>query len=289
MKDENSNKHTFIKFLIIGVIILIAIVLYSRFITTNGLEVKEYSISNSNIEDNFYGLKLVHISDIHYGQTTNDKYLSKLVKEINLLKPDIVVMTGDMFDKEKSINDDDITTITTELSKINASIDKFIISGDNDTHFNNWEKVVTECGFKILDNKYELIYSGGYTPILIAGIGSVDSNNINENYIKTEEFINSSNELNNIYKILLIHQPDLIENINYSYFNLILAGHSLGGQIKLPIINDWLLPNNAIKYHEKYYKLNNTDLYVSNGIGTTSFKFRLFNKPSINLYRFINK
>ena len=288
MKDINIKDHKLVKILIIGVIIFILIALYSRFIATTGLEVKEYVVSSSNITDNLYGLKIVHISDIHYGQTVDSKYLDKLVKEINLLKPDILVLTGDLLDKQKDINENDINVITSSFLKINPSIGKYIVSGDNDVSFENWKSIATEAGFKIIDDNYELIYSKGYTPILLAGISSFN-NNINESYTKIEEFINSSNEFNNIYKILLIHQPDLIDNVNYSYFNLILSGHSLDGQIKLPIINDWLLPVNAKKYHEKYYKLNSTKLYISNGVGTTNFKFRLFNRPSINLYRLSNK
>ena len=289
MKNKNINNHGFIKLLIVFIIVLLTIILYSRFIATNKLEIKEYKISDSNIADNFYGLKVVHISDIHYGQITNDKLLNKLVKEVNLLKPDIVILTGDLLDSKKAINDDDINAITSELSKINSSIGNYAISGDNDITFDNWSKIISDCGFKSIDNSYELIYSSGYTPMLLAGIGATNQNSIKEQYTKIEEFINSSDQFNSIYKILLIHQPDLIDYINYSHFNLILAGHSLGGQINLPTINQWLLPDGAKKYFHEYYKLDDTNLYISNGVGTSSFKFRLFNSPSINLYRFNNK
>lgn len=289
MKEKNVSNHKFIKILIGLITILIVITLYGRFVATNKLEVKEYKISDPNISDNFYGLKVVHISDIHYGQTVNKKYLSKLVKEVNLVKPDIVVLTGDLLDSKMDMSEDDINELTSELSKINASIGKYAVSGDNDVHFDNWSNIVSNCDFKVIDNNYELIYSSGYTPLLLAGIGSTDIDNIKEQYTKIEEFINSSDQFNSIYKILLIHQPDLIDYINYSRFNLVLAGHSLGGQINLSIINKWFLPSNAKKYPNGYYKLDNTDLYVSNGIGTSSFKFRLFNTPSINLYRLSNK
>ena len=62
-----------------------------------GIKVKEYKIINNNI-GNFYGLKIVHVTDLHYGMT-NEKKLKKLVKEINLTKPDIVLFTGDLVDK----------------------------------------------------------------------------------------------------------------------------------------------------------------------------------------------
>ena len=72
-------------------------------------------------------------------------------------------------------------------------------------------------------------------------------------------------------------------------FNLILAGHSHHGQIRLPLIGAIILPDGAKKYYNGYYEFNKTKLYISNGIGTSTINFRLFNKPSFNLYRITNK
>ena len=68
-----------------------------------------------------------------------------------------------------------------------------------------------------------------------------------------------------------------------------LAGHSLNGQIKLPFIGGIIKDKYGKKYYNEYYKLNNTDLYVSGGIGANKYKFRFNNKPSFNLYRLRNK
>ena len=271
--------------------ILIIIVLYSRFLATRGLDVKEYKITNEIIADSFYGFKIVHISDIHYGRTVNKSELENLVNEINLLKPDIVVLTGDLIDKDTEMNETKSKEISDILSQINASVGSYAISGNHDKYFSQWENIIKDSGFKNINNTYELIYNKGYAPILLAGISSncEDNLNINEKYAPIEEYINSSEEFNDIYKILLMHEPDFIDDINYSYFNLVLAGHSHNGQIRLPLIGATILPPNGKKYYNEYYKLNNTDLYVSSGVGTSTISFRLFNKPSINFYRLTNK
>ena len=67
--------------------------------------------------------------------------------------------------------------------------------------------------------------------------------------------------------------------------NLVLAGHSLNGQINIPLIKNLFLLDGSKKYYNHFYNVNDNDLYISSGIGTTDFKFRLFNKPSVNLYR----
>ena len=71
---------------------------------------------------------------------------------------------------------------------------------------------------------------------------------------------------------------------------MILAGHSLNGQIVLPLIGPLIKKDGAKKYISSYYEINNTLLYVSGGIGNSNYEFRLLNHPSINFFRIrINK
>lgn len=288
--NEEKKKHPIIKFIIIFILIIAAILLYSRFIATKGLATKEYKITSSSIQDNFHGFKIVHISDVHYGRTTDKKDLNNMVKEVNLLKPDIVVLTGDLIDKDTKLDDILKGEISEALNSINANVGKYAISGNHDNNFREWESIINDGGFKNLNDTYELIYNDGYTPILLAGLSSNLNNQIDitERYNKILEY--SSNEnIKELYKILLIHEPDYINNIDHSNFNLILAGHSHNGQVRLPFIGGIILPNGAKKYYKEHYKINNTDLYISSGMGTSGISFRLFNKPSINFYRLTNK
>lgn len=288
--NEEKKKHPIIKFIIIFILIIAAILLYSRFIATKGLATKEYKITSSSIQDNFHGFKIVHISDVHYGRTTDKKDLNNMVKEVNLLKPDIVVLTGDLIDKDTKLDDILKGEISEALNSINANVGKYAISGNHDSNFSEWESIINDSGFKNLNDTYELIYNDGYTPILLAGLSSNLNNqvDITERYNKILEYSNIEN-IKELYKILLIHEPDYINNIDYSNFNLILAGHSHNGQVRLPFIGGIILPNGAKKYYKEHYKINNTDLYISSGIGTSGISFRLFNKPSINFYRLTNK
>lgn len=289
--EEKKNKYNLIKIIIITIIILTTLILYSRFISTKGLIVNEYKITSSIIADNFHGFKIAHISDIHYGRTVKLKELENLVNEINLLKPDIVVLTGDLIDKDTTLTSEITNEIQNTLKKINVTVGKYAISGEDDTTFNEWNTIISNSGFKNINDKYEYIYHDGYTPILIAGIKS-NSNNpetLIERYQIIEEYLNSDEYLNNIYKILIMHEPDFIDNINYSYFNLILAGHSHKGQINIPLFGAIITPQYSKKYYDDYYKLNNSDFYISSGLGTSDYSFRFANKPSINFYRLTNK
>ena len=278
------------KVIIILVIIILAIslcLLYSRFIATKGLKVKEYKVVNSKITDSYHGLKIIHLTDIHYGSTINEKELNNIVDKVNEIKPDIVVMTGDLIDERLSYDKD---TIINCLSKIEAKLGKFAVSGNHDIPLDDYNYIVKESGFTSLDNKYELIYSKSNEPIIISGIGYGDE----DIGIKTEQFDKYISELKTddikpIYSILLVHEPDTVDNLDLNKYDLILAGHSHAGQVRLPIIGKLYTPEGAKKYYDEYYKINNTDLYISSGLGTSLYKFRLFNKPSFNFYRITNK
>lgn len=275
-----------VKILLIIIVLFSLFTLYSRYIGTNGLKVNEYSIINSKIPESFYGLKIVHLSDINYKVTTNLNELEKVIDEINLLKPDIVILSGDLFNKDIEYTKNDYNNLIEVLGKINYNIGKYAIKGDNDLSIKRWESIINDSNFINLNDTYELIYNDSIDPILLIGISSNNKKNHIKNTIKD---INEQVKEKYNYSILVLHEPDYINNINYSNYNMILSGHSLNGQIKLPFVSGIIRPNGAKKYYDEYYELDNTKLYISGGIGTNSFKFRFNNKPSFNLYRLRNK
>lgn len=277
-------------FFIFNILIICGVLVYSRYIGTSGLKVREYKIVNNNFNDNYYGLKIIHISDIHYGRITFDKELKKLVKKVNDLKPDIVVFTGDLIDKDTKLTTEQADKISSILSKIDSNIGKYAINGNHDYKFDNWDLIIENSGFTNLNDKYDLIYKDESNFILISGVSTnyYGKTSINEKMKDTEDYLKNNKP---IYSILLMHEPDYIDEINLKNYNLVLAGHSHNGQVRLPYLGTikQILPKGCKKYYKEHYKVKDTDLYISGGIGTSVMNFRLFNKPSFNLYRFTNK
>lgn len=263
---------------LITLIIIISIYLWARFIGTSGLKVKEYKIE-ANIKENFHGLKIIHFSDLHYGSTINQKDLNKIVDKINFIKPDIVVFTGDLTDKD---DEESLNIIENALKNINVTLGKYAVSGNHDEK--KYDDIMKNSGFNVLNNTYDLIYKNGYEPILISGITSTinDKTDISEKLKTTYEYLEENTVT---YKILLTHEPDIINKTNI--FDLALAGHSHNSQINIPFIKDLVKNEGSKEYHNPYYKVGNTDLYISSGLGTSGVKLRLFNKPSINFYRIV--
>lgn len=273
-----------VKITLIIIILITIIILYGIFISTKNLDVIKYEIINENIPENFNEIKIVHISDIHYNTAIKKKELKNIVNKINDLEPDIVIIGGDILDNSIIYKNSDKNTLIKYLSQIDSNLGKYIIRGDNDND-DIWLEIVENSEFTILNNSSQLIYNDYENPIMISGL---DSNYTKENLDTIYNYLNNDGKSIK-YKILVIHEPDYINNININNFNLILAGHSLGGQIKIPIIQNLFLPKNSKNYYKDYYKIKNTDFYISSGLGTTKIKFRLFNNPSINIYTLKNK
>ena len=269
-----------VKIVFIIIILITTLIIYGSLISPKILDIKKYNVINTKIPDNFNNIKIVQISDIHYKTFIKEKELKKIIKKVNNLKPDIVIISGDILDSSIKYTDKDKNTLIKYLSNIDSNLGNYVVRGDNDTD-DIWLEITENSKLIKLENSYKIIYNDYENPILISGLNSqFDDDKLNN--IDT-------NDSNIKFKILVMHEPDYINKITSNNFDLILAGHSLGGQIKIPIIENLFLPTNSKNYYKDYYKLENTDFYISSGLGTTKFKFRLFNNPSINVYTLKNK
>lgn len=267
-----------LKTILVITLLITGIILYSRYIATSGLVTKEISLSNQNIANDFDGLKVIHFSDLHYKRIITKKRINKIINEINMINPDIIVFTGDLLDVDSQITEEDIKYLKDVLSKLNSKYGKYAVLGNHDysIEIEQIRDIYSDSDFKLLENNYDIIYSKNNQKLYIGGISTGEFN---------KEQINNMIINENIYKILLLHEPDFIEDVTLLNANLALAGHSHNGQINIPYIKKLFLPKNAEKYYDEYYKVNNTEFYISSGIGVSRYNYRLFNTPSINFYR----
>ena len=277
----------FIRFLFILLLIILLLLIYCRYEGTRGLITKEYKIETNSIPSSFDGLKILHFSDLHYLRVVDDNMLKKVVEEINLINPDIVIFTGDLIDKDFNINDKQKQQLITLLKSINSKYGKYSIIGNHD-YIKDKEEIETiynESNFILLQNTYDIIYNSENEKIFLGGLDtySYDKADID----KVMDYFENNDNID--YKIILVHEPDYIDTITSKYdVDLVLAGHSHNGQINIPFVKNFILPYGSKKYYKNYYNVDNTPLYISSGIGESRINLRFLNKPSINFYR-INK
>lgn len=277
-KPKSKIRLVILLIFLIGVFLL----LWARFISTSGLIVKEYAINTTNLSNDYDGLKIVHFSDLHYGSTVFESELKTLVKKINQEKPDVIVFTGDLVENGVELDEEEIKKVQKQLKKLDSNIEIFAVRGNHDYESDYFDKILGKIGWIILDNKYEFIYSNSKTPIIFVGLDDLT--------LGTPDYSNAFSYLNDLkddaYTIVLAHEPDQIDEFKNYKFDLVLSGHSHLGQVRFPLIGALYTPIGSKKYYDEHYIVNDADLYISGGIGTSTLKLRFLNKPSINLYRF---
>lgn len=282
-EKREKNKGRFKKMIIFLIIVVILLLIWGKFIEPNLLMINDYKLESEQLPESFKGSKIVQFSDLHYGMIS-ESMLKRLVNNINSLKPDVVVFTGDLVEEGYELKDDDIKTLVKYLNKINASLGKYAIIGNHDVRNESFENIMYDSNFRLLKNNYDTVYNEKNDSILIYGL---DDSIEGEPTIKALK----AKDINNInYRIILTHEPDYVDEFINDYdISLVLAGHSHGSQVNIPGINRLFLPKGCRKYYKSYYNVNNTPLYISNGIGNSMLNFRLFTIPSINVYRLYTK
>ena len=256
---------------------IVCFILYGIYIDTNGLIVNEHFIEEETIPESFDGFKILHLTDVLYDEKTNPNQLDLIVTTVNELKPDVIVFTGDLFNKDYKPSDKDVKKVTNMLKKLDSSLYKYAIVGDNDQNvLKKYKLILNDSNFILLDNSYTYLFYKDTNPIKIIGLS--DSNNISELLDNEDSIIPS-------YTIALTHYSDNFKNIKEYDINLTLAGNSLGGQIRIPFVGGLIKKTGSKTYIDEYYEENNKKLYVSYGIGTEKYHIRTLNTPSINLYR----
>jgi hypothetical protein len=276
-----DKKKKIVKIIFILFMIGAFLLLWARFISTMGFVVKEVKVDAPTLPKEYDGFKLVQFTDLHYGSTVYLEDLKKIVKSINKQKPDVVVFTGDLVEKGIILNDDQINSIIKELNKINPEIEVLTVKGNHDYDSAYYDLIIPKTNFIQLDNQYEYVYKNSTTPIIFVGLD--DYLDGKPDYKKAFDYPTKDQDN---FVIVLAHEPDQAEKYKGEKFNLILCGHSHLGQVRFPIVGALYTPNGSKKYYESHYKIEDADMYISGGLGTSTIKFRFMNKPEYTLYRF---
>ena len=283
VKKDSNFKRKFINFIIFILILSIGLIMYSRYLGTKGLIVKEYRIADEKIPYNFSGIKIVHFSDLLYKSTVNLDDVKKMVKRINELKPDLVLFSGGLVSKGKSLSDEEAQELSSVLKEIDYTIGKFAVKGDEDG--DEFSIVMSDSGFEVLNNSGVFVYNKALTPIYVAGLASSISDAINVE--SAFELVDADANKDAYFKILLMHEGDSATSVLKSRddVDLILAGNSLNGSVVLPFYGGIFESRGSTKYKKPFYEVNGTLIYISSGLGTKDINYRFNNKPSFNFYR----
>lgn len=272
--------------IILGAIILalfVTLVIWGVY-CDNTIAITNYCVNNTK---NDAKLKFVVITDLHnkeYGEKNAD--LAELVKEQN---PDFIAVCGDMVNR----GDPDTTKMKDVLEKLSKIAPTYCCLGnherDNAAKFGTDFKSETDStGAVLLDNEYIKFTKNGKS-VLIGGMSDypyyefyTPDDDVPSRAL-WEEF---AEKAKNNFTILLHHQPEYIaEDAKKTDIDLIVCGHTHGGQIQLPFIGGVIAPNQGLfpKYDKGEFDLDGTKMIVCAGLSNTVFIPRINNQVEIGV------
>lgn len=256
MKPLLMVKRNKFRITIYGIILIIAA--YAFLIEPKWIRIENIKLSSKPT------YRLVHISDIHFDG--EEPYLNDIVNIINNISPDFVCFTGDLVDEK-----DKLEEALNILEKIRCPI--FGVPGNHDywsgIPFESIDKAFRKTGgLWILNQKIQ------FKDLEIIGLA-------NETYkqIGTTDNIHPK-------RLLLSHYPGIAKQIHHEKYDLILAGHSHGGQIRLPLFGALKVPYGVDEYDKGLYSTEAGTLYVNPGLGTYGVHLRLLCRPEITIIEF---
>ena len=240
---------------------------------SNQLEASHYVFRSPKVRGALEGFRIVQVSDLHnkeYGQ--GNCHLLALV-EAQL--PDIIVITGDLMDSYHPDLDKALDTAA-RLAKLAPC---YYVTGNHE-HRMSQEKLkaflagLEKAGIVLLRN--QAVTTGLGTGFRLIG---VDCQQGRTDTLQKLMEGRDPGELN----ILLSHKPHFAKYYQQAGVDLVLAGHAHGGQWRLPLVGGLYAPGQGIlpRYTAGMYRLGNTVMCVSRGLGNSSFPLRIENKPEV--------
>ncbi|MGN0632162.1 MAG: metallophosphoesterase [Ruminococcus sp.] len=246
----------------------------------NRLYIQKYQIEDERINNT---VRIAHISDLHsckYGRQQEN-----LIKAIDSQKPDVILMTGDMFDER---TDDDNTEYF--LQGIYEKYPCYYVTGNHEFYcgseiFAQVTAMLEQYSVTILSGETETITLNG-EKINICGVDDPCSYMIGSSTdINTQLSDISKQAGNGYFTILLSHRPELFETYTEYNFDLTLCGHAHGGQWRIPgILNGLYAPDQGVfpKYAGGIYEENNKSMIVSRGLSNyLPLCPRIYNRPEL--------
>jgi len=230
-------------------------------------KVRSYDFYHKDIPKAFEGFRIAFISDLHYKSALQQKGLIKLVQQLQLINPDLLLMGGDYQEGCQYV-----TELFDRLAEVHPQYGIAGVMGNND-YERCHDDIVVEMkrhGMRVLEHVCDTV-SKENERIIIVGVRNpfdLKQNGVSPTLaLSPKDFV-----------ILLTHTPDYVEDVDVSNTDLALAGHTHGGQVTLFGIYAPVVPSHYGKRFLRGEKKSAKDIpvIITNGIGTSSKKVRFF-------------
>jgi len=252
-----------------------------------GIRTTRYVYESDAIPQQFRGFKIRQISDYHNTALLHRKIVNMTMAE----KPDIIVITGDLFDCRKT----DVETGVSLVSQLVKIAPVYMVTGNHEARIDGIQDIkqrISDTGVRILDNETTTLSRSGAT-VMLTGVSDPrffarDKETRRDKRAFRNNLLAMTAE-DKGFRILLSHRPEFIHTYRDCGVNLALTGHAHGGQFSIPFTDIGVfVPNQGLfpPFAAGMKTLDNTTMIISRGIGNSVFPFRLFNRPEIVTVKF---
>jgi len=228
------------------------------------IELTEHRIGIRNLPDLFGGLRIVQLTDIHHGLYFPATALSVAIELTNKLNPDIIALTGDFVTRSRNY----IEPVAEMLGGLRAREGVFAVLGNHDFRVDADEiaGALDHNGIEVLRNRHLTLRRRGQK-ICLAGI---------DDFLYGADLPRAMRGVpQDTPTLLLSHNPGIIEDAAALGINLVLSGHTHGGQVRLPLVGCvYGRSDEKMRFKRGRDWLGGTQIYVSRGLGTVVLPVR---------------
>ena len=248
-----------------------------RFLTNREIEITRHTVTLRNLPTAFDGFRAVHLTDIHHSKYVSFNAVYRMVALANRQRPDLVFLTGDYVTWSKKY----IGPVAEALKHLKARYGVFGVLGNHDIRVDG--EAVTQAlekvGIRMLRNSSAPVDRWGQT-LWLSGV---------------DEFSYGQSDLARAFeylprtapKILLAHNPEIIGQATEHQVDFVAAGHTHGGQVKLPGLRSFnTLTQPTQEFLEGFVSAGRTQMYISRGLGKVVLPLRIKCPAEIPVYTF---
>lgn len=265
-------------FLFIGLSFLLLI--YGAWKVQRGPVVKHTEVIDRRIPTSFAGTRILQISDLHISHFVSMNYLVKVLRKVQEVQPDLIVLTGDIVDGDLN----ELESAISQLKALHAPMGVYFCPGNHEYYWSSGRimKALEEQGVKVLVNTVERIKKED-GELLVAGIPDPQGVRFGVDEIRWESLVGEF--VANQFRVLLSHQPNQAKAASSHGFHLQFSGHTHGGQF-FP----WSLLSPLIhRFNKGYYFWKGLHIYVNEGTAYWGPAVRNFTTSEISVITLIAK
>jgi predicted MPP superfamily phosphohydrolase len=260
---------------------------YARHVEPTWLEVNRIPLGIRALPLPFHGLKVAHLTDFHHGPHIPAGYLEDAIARTEAEKPDVIALTGDFIDRGPG----HVATAAKLFRQLKAPLGVFAVLGNHDyavhtarghrrhpeLHREVADALATE-GVTVLRNKAVRLERDG-AGLIVAGIEDLWSGVADAN-------VALAGQCPETPRVVLAHNPQSVELFGDNRADLVLSGHTHGGQINLPKLGRILLGKKAKRWAAGMYAHNGAQVYVNKGVGF-GWRFRFGVRPELAVFTLV--